>query len=120
MAFYGRLLAVLRRPAVQDGDWRLLEVAPAWEGNGSSAGFIACTWRGHDGQRLLVAVNLSPDRGQCYVHLPFEELAGQIVRLRDALGDAVFDRSGDDLLAGGLYLDVPGWGHHAFDVDRID
>ena len=119
-AFYGRLLAALRRPAVQDGDWRLLEVAPAWEGNGSSAGFIACIWRGHDGQRLLVAVNLSPDRGQCYVRLPFEELAGQTVRLRDVLGDAVYDRSGDELLAGGIYLDIPGWGHHAFDIDGID
>ena len=53
------------------------------------------------------------------MRLPFEELAGQTVELRDALGDAVYERNGDDLLAGGLYLDLPGWGHHAF-VSTLD
>ena len=31
--FYERLLAVLRQPAVRDGQWQLLECAPAWDGN---------------------------------------------------------------------------------------
>ena len=31
--FYDRLLAVLRQPVVRDGQWQLLECAPAWEGN---------------------------------------------------------------------------------------
>src|SRR5262249_34584158 len=31
-AFYQRLLAVLRQPAVRDGGWQLLECAPAWDG----------------------------------------------------------------------------------------
>ena len=31
--FYDRLLAVLRRPAVRQGSWRLLDCTPAWEGN---------------------------------------------------------------------------------------
>ena len=31
--FYERLLAVLREPAVRDGQWQLLECVPAWEGN---------------------------------------------------------------------------------------
>ena len=31
-----RLLAVLRQPVVRDGQWRLLECAPAWEGNWTS------------------------------------------------------------------------------------
>jgi hypothetical protein len=34
------------------------------------------------------------------------------------MSDAVYDRSGDDLLARGLYLDVPAWGVHVFDVGR--
>ena len=29
-------------PTVRDGQWSLLECAPAWEGNGTSDGFIAC------------------------------------------------------------------------------
>jgi hypothetical protein len=31
--FYERLLAVLREPTVRDGQWQLLECAPAWDGN---------------------------------------------------------------------------------------
>jgi hypothetical protein len=40
------------------------------------------------------------------------------VRLRDRTSAAVYDRSGDDLLARGLYLDLPGWGYHVFEVSR--
>ncbi len=44
--FYERLLAVLRQPAVRDGQWRLLECAPAWDGNWTSDCFIAWSWQG--------------------------------------------------------------------------
>ena len=118
-AFYERLLAVLRRPTVRDGAWRLLEAEPAWEGNGTWEGFITWDWQGSDDQRLLVAVNFSPSQGQCYVRTPVHEAGGRTVRLRDALGDATYDRSGSELLATGLYLDVPGWGYHAFEVSLL-
>ena len=36
--------------------------------------------------------------------------------LRDLLGPAEYRRGGDELAARGLYLDVPAWGHHAFEV----
>ncbi len=39
--FYDRLLAVLRQPAVRDGQWQLLECAPAWDGNWTWDCFIA-------------------------------------------------------------------------------
>jgi hypothetical protein len=32
--------------------------------------------------------------------------------------EATYDRSGDELSSKGLYLDVPPWGYHAFDVGR--
>ena len=34
------------------------------------------------------------------------------------MSPAVYDRRGDDLRARGLYLDVPAWGYHVFDVSR--
>jgi hypothetical protein len=116
--FYEALLAVLRQPAVRDGQWSLLECGPAWDRNGTWDGFIAFAWRGPDDRRLLVTVNCAPHQGQCYVRVPFEDLRGSSVRLRDLTSAAVYDRSGDDLLARGLYLDVPGWGHHVFEVSR--
>ena len=38
-AFYDQLLGVLRRPAVRDGRWQLLECVPAWDGNASCGRF---------------------------------------------------------------------------------
>jgi hypothetical protein len=117
--FYDQLLGVLRDPTVRDGEWRLLECAPAWDGNGTWDGFICFGWRGREGQRVLVTVNYAANQGQCYVRLPVDELRGSSVRLKDRMGTAVYDRSGDDLSTRGLYLDLPGFGYHVFEVGRL-
>ena len=113
-AFYARLIGILRRPAVRDGQWQLLECVPAWEGNRSCDAFIAWAWEGADEERLLVAVNYAPHRSQCYVRLPLSDLRDRQWRLRDLLGDAQYERDGQDLTMRGLYLDEPGWQALAF------
>ena len=115
--FYDRLLAVLRRPAVRNGWWQLLECVPAWEGNGTWDGFVAFAWDGPDGERLLVAVNYAPHQGQCFVRLPFTDLASRSWRLVDRIGSATYDRDGDDLRERGLYLDARPWEASAFTLD---
>jgi hypothetical protein len=114
-AFYRRLLTALAEPAVRDGRWRLLECAPAWGDNWTCDGFIAWSWETAD-RRLVVAVNYAGHQGQCYVRLPFPDLAGRTVRLEDRLGPARYDRAGDDLRSRGLYLDVGAWAYHLFEV----
>ena len=113
--FYRGLLTCLRLPAFRDGEWLLLDCIPAWEGNPSHDGYIAFAWE-RERERYLVAVNYAPDRGQCYVPLPWADLMGKAVRLVDLLGQARYDRDGESLLAPGLYLDIPGWGYHVFEV----
>jgi glycosidase len=115
--FYDRLLNTLRDPVVRDGNWRLAECKPAWAGNGSADSFIAFAWE-HEGRRRLVAVNFAPHPSQCRVTLPFTELGGGNWRLQDRLSEAVYDRSGDDLQANGLYLAVGPWHTHVFDLSR--
>ena len=117
--FYAALLGVLRQPAVRDGEWRLLECVPAWDGNWTWEGFICGGWQGREGRHSLVAVNYAPNQGQCFVRVPFGALRGAAVRLRDQTSAAAYDRNGDDLLARGLYLDMPGWGYHVFEVSRL-
>jgi hypothetical protein len=114
--FYERLLGVLRRPAVRQGQWQLLQCVPAWDGNSSSDAFIAFTWQDSGGGRLLVAVNYSSHPSQCYVGLQFSGLGGSQWRLRDLLSDAHYERDGDALQSRGLYLDVPPWQYHAFEM----
>jgi len=112
--FYDRLLAVLRQPAVRDGEWQLLDCAPAWDGNWTCDGFLVFAWQGAGGDRLLVTVNYAPNQGQCYVRLPFADLGNRGWRLHDMIGEATYDRDGSDLQQRGLYLDEPPWSCRAF------
>ncbi len=116
--FYKRLLVVLRLPLVRNGQWQLLECIPAWEGNWTWDCFVAFAWQGAGGDRLLVAVNYAPNQSQCYIRLPFTELSNGHWRLKDLLGDAQYDRDGKDLQSHGLYLDVPPWQYHVFELRR--
>ena len=106
--FYDRLLAVTSQAVVRKGQWQLLECRPAWEGNWSSDSFISFAWE-LDDERLLVAVNYSSNQAQCYVKLPFANLADARWQLQDLMGDAVYEREGSDLHERGLYLDEPSW-----------
>ncbi len=118
-AFYDRLLAVLRRLVFRDARWQQLECVPAWDGNPTWDGFLTWAWRGLDGGCSLVVVNYSASQGQCYVRLPFDDLAGRSVRFRDLIGPAIYDRDGSALAAQGLYLDLPPWGFHVFEMTSV-
>jgi hypothetical protein len=112
--FYASLLDTLRSPAFRDGRFRLLECLPAWSDNPSHQGFVAWAFEGPGGALRVCAVNYAPTQGQCYVPLPFGELAGCRVRLSDTLGPAAYERDGNELCSRGLYLDVGPWAYHAF------
>jgi Alpha amylase, catalytic domain len=114
--FYDRLLLVLRLPTVRDGRWRLLECAPAWDGNWTFDCFIAWSWCGGDGQQLLICVNYAENQSQGYVPIPFPDLSDRKVRLKDLTGPATYDRDGNELTSRGLYLDLPAWGYHTFEI----
>jgi hypothetical protein len=43
-------------------------------------------------------------------------LAGRTWLLKDLLSEAVYLRDGDGLLSPGLYLDVPAYGQHLFEI----
>ena len=118
--FYEDLLAVLRRPAVRDGEWQLLERAPAWEGNWTWDCFLAFGWQGPGGDRLIVAVNHAPHPSQCYVHIPYPDLAGGAWRLSDLLGPGVYGREGSDLRSRGLYLDMGPWERSVFTLAKME
>ncbi|MBZ5856065.1 alpha-amylase family glycosyl hydrolase [Flavihumibacter profundi] len=114
--FYNGLLIVIGKPLFRNGQWRLLECLPTWDGNGSWDAFIAFAWEGNDGAKSLVAVNYSPNASQCFVHLPFGALNDKSVRFSDLLSPATYDRDGNELLAKGIFLDMPAWGYHIFEV----
>ena len=116
--FYDRLLSVLRRPALHDGDWRLLECVPAWDGNWTWDSFLAFWWQSTGGDRALVVVNYSSHQSQCHIRLPLAGVDGGTTRFTDVMGTAIYDRNEADLAAHGLFLDMPAWGYHVFELSR--
>jgi len=116
--FYEQLLAVVRKTTVRDGEWRLLECVPAWDGNWTWDGFLACGWQ-RDTARVLVVVNYAGNQGQCYVRVPFIDLSGRDVGLTDLMNGARYERDRSGLASRGLYVDLPAWGYHVFEVEAV-
>src|SRR5256714_751884 len=112
---YRRLLAALSHDVFHEGEWRQVEPREAWAGNQSHENFVASLWASGEDLRL-VAVNLSNEQVQCYLPLELHALAGRTGFLKDLLGEAQYLRDGDGLMSPGLYLDVPAYGHHLFEL----
>jgi hypothetical protein len=115
---YDRLLRVLRRPVVRQGEWRLLECVPAWDGNWTYDCFLAFAWQAPGEELLLVTVNYADNQSQCYVRLPIPDLGNGRWRLTDLMGEDTYGRDGDELFRHGLFLDVPPWRASVFSVSR--
>ena len=112
--FYERLLAVLRDTAVRDGCWQLLECGAAWDGNWTWDCCLSWMWTGNEGRLRLVAVNYAGNHSQCRVRVP--AVGHGAVKFTDLMGTLAFERNSNDIAAPGLYLDIPPWGYHVFDV----
>jgi hypothetical protein len=61
-------------------------------------------------------VNYADHTSQCYIRLPFADLAGKTWRLQDKMGNATYDRDGESLQAQGLFVDLERWNFHIFDM----
>jgi hypothetical protein len=107
-AFYRGLVSVAG--PVRQGEWRLLDTH-GWPDNPSHREVLAWAW--HDERpRTVVVVNYSDRPAQARVELPWPSLAGRSWQLTDLMDGRTFERDGDELAGGGLYIDLPGWGSH--------
>jgi Alpha amylase, catalytic domain len=114
--FYSELLEALKNSVFRNGQWHLLNPSPAWDGNNSFESFLAYAWEDEYENRAMVTVNYAPHPGQCYVRLPFQSVADKVIRFRDLMSIALYDRDGNKILNEGIYLDMPAWGYHIFEV----
>ena len=117
--FYEGLLAVLRQPVARAGEWQLLPCKAAWDGNWTSDCILAFAWQGQPDEQLLIVVNYAPHQSQCYVMLPFCDMADGHWRLADRMSEIAYDRAGDDVSSRGLYLDLLPWQFHVFTVSLL-
>ena len=115
--FYGTLLGILREKNFTKEQWTLLECQPAWEGNPTHQNFLGFQWRSAD-HLMMIVVNYAPYQGQSY--LPFPQGMGDSATwiFNDLMGEAQYQRNQIELQQKGLYLDIPGWGYHVFEVGK--
>ncbi len=112
--FYRRLLPLLRMPALREGQWQLCALT-GWPGNESFRQMVAWSWRS-DTQQCVIVVNLTETAAQGRVQLVWPQLAGQEWVFQDRLSGAAFEHAGDEILNTGLYVDLPAWGYHFFEL----
>jgi len=112
LAFYEKLLTVLRLPIVRQGDWQLLNPMSNREGNHSNENIIAFLWKHSDGSFLVIAVNFSATPSQARIELNEDVSKDACIRFVDLLDGTVYVREGKQLVEQGLYVDLPEWGAH--------
>ncbi len=110
--FYRRLLKAIDAPVFRDGQWQLCE-RTGWPDNPTFQNIVAWTWT-KDGERYLVAVNLSDGKAEAQVKVPWPDAAGKTWVLTDLLSDAAYERAGSDMLSPGLYVGLEAWGYNLF------
>ena len=115
--FYKKLIMILKKPVFRSGVWQQLNCTPAWEGNWSNDSFISFAWHSDNNEKMVVAVNYSPDRNQCYLNLPFNEMDNNTWLFKDLMSDIVYERDGHGLHDKGLYLDEPAWKFYVFSLE---
>jgi hypothetical protein len=108
--FYQRLLAAMKTEALQGGEWLLCDRS-GWPDNPSFLNLVAWCWHGAK-ERYLVVVNLSGERSQGRVKVPWDELKSISCRLTDLFTGAVYERKGEEILNSGLYVDLEAFGFH--------
>jgi hypothetical protein len=115
--FYVKLLGSINNPVFREGQWNLCERA-GWPDNPSYQNVVAWSWnKGED--RYLIVVNLSDSPAQARIKVNGENLGRTTWRLIDPLSGADYERSGDDVLSSGLYVDLGPWGFHFFRCSRM-
>jgi hypothetical protein len=95
--FYARL------PPRSQGSGKRVEAAGVPAGvNWTSNCFICFAWHGRGQASSILVVNYAPNQSQCYVNIPYDELQCRTMHFRDLMGNAEYDRDGDEVRSRGL------------------
>ena len=114
--FHTKLLLAINSPVFREGGWNLCE-RTGQPDNQSYENLVAWTWN-KDGERYLIAVNLSDSSAQALIKVACNDLRGNQWCLTDMLSGAMYEREGDVMLSPGLYVDLRPWSYHFLRLSR--
>jgi hypothetical protein len=111
--FYQRVLAFPPAKVAARGDWNLCLTAPLETGGRNF--LLAHHWR-LAGRRWLVVVNYGPEPMRGHVFEPGVEHQGTTWTYKDLLTGQSYTYADADVETDGLYVELPPWGGHLFEV----
>ena len=114
--FYETLLPACANRAFRQGLWRLCETE-GWPDNRSHEDLISYTWESID-SRYLIIVNFSPNQIRARIRTKWNDMCGSIWELNDPVSKQSFERSGSEIAAKGLYVELGPWQFHFFEVHQ--
>ena len=112
LKFYRELLPRCGEPIFQQGEWKLCDTT-GWSDNTSHENLLAYTWE-FGNSRYLIVVNFSPKPVQARVRINWKDLGGCVFELIDPLNSLSLERSGHEIEAEGLYVELAPWQWHFF------
>jgi hypothetical protein len=113
--FYQRLFSFASVPPVGTGAWKPLDVKQAGEGNYSHENLLAWIW--HDDESLkIVCVNFSGLTCQGRLRISPGIIQAGPLTFRDVATGEIYVRTTDEVLGGGLYVELPPWKAHLLDL----
>ncbi|MBO0910659.1 MAG: alpha-amylase [Acidobacteria bacterium] len=110
--FYTQLLETVHQPVFREGEWSLCE-RNGWPGNRSFQNLVAWTWM-KGNERYLIAVNLGASPAAARVQVKWADASDGNWHLVDVFSNAIYERSGAEMLSPGLYVELGPWGYHFF------
>jgi hypothetical protein len=113
--FYERLLVITSAPVFHEGEWRLLPVNRAWEGNESYHNLLAWFWRSARIFKVVV-VNYSAHQSQCRLLLPLPPEITEHIIFKDELTGTIYVRDAAEVGRQGLYVDLKPYHAHILDA----
>jgi hypothetical protein len=116
LEFYLRLVNALPGRKYRGGNWSLCNIEPT--GDFSNTNLIAHVWW-IDETYLLTVINFSPYDAKGNVRIKDVKYGETEWGFTDLLSQNVFVYEGEHLDAHGLFVDLPAWNCHIFDIRKI-
>ena len=110
--YYKILLPAVNTEIFKYGDWRMMEVLPAWDGDTTFYNILAWQWQYKDEIRLVV-INFSDSHARARIKLDTRGYF-EVFSLTDLLTDQKYVRSSGEVFNAGLYVELKNYQSHIF------
>lgn len=111
--FYKNLFSVTNHDVFNYGEWEILYMQQAWEGNINNENIFAWKWN-YKNENRLVLINYSDKTSQGRIKLDLNGYE-DVFQLKDLLNNKIYTRSVEEVHHIGLFIELGGYKAHIFE-----